>query len=313
MIDISKTPPLDWRACAIPKKSGGVRYLLIPNDELKAVQKHILTELYKHPELRPGKHAHGFVPFRNIMTGAQMHKLESPVIINIDIKNFFPSFPVDMIKEQLMRSELLPSEIAYIMKYCVFTNKEGKKQCPQGAPTSPMLTNIGMRPLDAALTTVADKYGYTYSRYADDITLAANPEDPNFKDDGGKKNHIIKAIEHILSSYNLKINWRKLSVAYKNSPRVARRVTGVGLRGDGFGYNARPQLRHKARCLTHILWRKIQDGEPIESLYSLYNQVMGTIQFCDYVRSFSTEGFNGADPKIDAKKFNEIQEFFNGN
>ena len=313
MIDISKTPPLDWRACAIPKKSGGVRYLLIPNDELKAVQKHILAELYEHPELCPGKHAHGFVPYRNIMTGAQMHKLDSPVIINIDIKNFFPSFPVKAIQEQLMLSNLLPSEIAYIMKHCVHTNKEDKKQCPQGAPTSPMLTNIGMRPLDAALTTLADKYGYTYSRYADDITLAANPEDPSFNDNGGKKNHIIRAVEHILDSYGLKINWKKVSVAYRNSPRVARRVTGVGLRGDGHGYNARPQLRHKARCLTHILWKRIQEGVPREELESLYWQVMGIIKFCDYVRSFSEEGYNDADPKIDPVKFKAIQEFFNGN
>ena len=311
MIDVSKTPPISWRACAIPKKSGGVRHLLIPNNELKAVQKEVLQELYRHPELRSGVHAHGFIPYRNIMTGATMHKLDSPCIINIDIHNFFPSFPVEKIKEQLMLSKLMPSEIAYIMKYCVFTGKKGKSQCPQGAPTSPMLTNIGMRPLDKALSTIADKYGYTYSRYADDITLAANPEDPSYID-APKKNHIIKTVEALLDTYGLKISWKKLSVAHRYSRKVPRRVTGVGMRQDGMGYNAKPQTRHKARCLTHILWRKLQDGEPKESLVGLYQQMMGTIKFCDYVRSFSEEGFNDADPKIDAEKFNYIQETFNG-
>lgn len=65
MIDLSKHPSIQWRKAYIPKKSGGKRELIIPGDDLKAVQEDILDELYHTEDIEVSYFASGFVPYRN--------------------------------------------------------------------------------------------------------------------------------------------------------------------------------------------------------------------------------------------------------
>ena len=74
MLDTSIRPPDKWRAAAIPKKDGSLRYLLIPNDELKQRQREILDYLYK-AHLRVHEAAVGFMPNKCTLNGClQMHR-----------------------------------------------------------------------------------------------------------------------------------------------------------------------------------------------------------------------------------------------
>lgn len=321
MFDLRVNPPSTWRVASIPKKDGTLRHLLIPNDELKAVQRNILRELEKNKAIKISSHAVGFIKYKNTTTGAMMHKKDSDVIIQIDIKDFFPSFPIGLVENNLRYARLSELDIDYIMKHSVFHGKK-RKQLPQGAPTSPFLTNIGMYHIDIKLAGIAKRLGYTYSRYADDMCFASIPVEQLVNDPYGyykreterrieNRKAIIKLTSMVLDKYaKLKISWKKLQVSFKNSPRVPRRVTGVTIRKDGMGYNAPKKLRKEARGLTHILWKRLQEGESPKVLKQEYRKLIGLISYCDYIRSKSEEGYNGADPIIPVEKYNYIRKAF---
>ena len=95
MINLSFNPEISWRAAAIPKKDGRLRYLLIPGDELKQAQRDILDELYRNKNLKVHPCATGFVPFRNTITGVLKHDRDTPLIVQLDIHNFFSDFPCE--------------------------------------------------------------------------------------------------------------------------------------------------------------------------------------------------------------------------
>ena len=309
MIDLSVHPKVEWRKAKIPKKSGGFRELIIPGDELKAVQKNILEELYVTENLDVTSFAAGFIPYRNTIYGAMKHAKDADYIIELDVHDFFPTFDVEKVRPYLMESGLGVAKVDYIMKYCVYEER-GNRQFPQGAPTSPYLTNIGMKLTDLKLNSLAASEGLTYSRYADDLTFATTEHT-----EGRRSNTFfpfIKKVEHLLAhEQRLYLSPKKTRVIFKNSPRVPRRITGVVLRKDGLGYNAPKRVRHKARCLCHILWKKLQDKEDIKDLWPMYREMKGLICYCDYLRSFSDGDASTADPVINPLKFNFIEERFN--
>lgn len=309
MIDLSVHPKVEWRKARIPKKSGGFRELIIPGDELKAVQKSILEELYVTEGLGVTSFASGFVPYRNTIYGAMKHAKDADYIIEMDVHNFFPSFNVDKVRPYLNNSGLGMAKVDYIMKYCVY-EENGKKQFPQGAPTSPYLTNIGMKETDLKLDALAANTGLTYSRYADDLTFATT--DHIISRTADSFYPFIKKVECLLDyEQDLQLSRKKTRVIFKNSPRVPRRITGVVVRKDGLGYNAPKKVRHKARCLCHILWKKLQDKEDIKDLWPMYREMKGLICYCDYLRSYSDGDAATADPVINPLKFNFIEEHFN--
>ena len=308
MIDLRKQPPEKWRAASIPKKDGSVRYLLIPCDELKEVQHDILDYLYHNRNLKPFFNAVGFVPFKNTLTGARIHNKLSPLIIQLDIHNFFPTFPIYSVRQALTQAKVPAVYIDYILRYCVFRGKK-KEQLPQGAPTSPYLTNLGMFETDKKLKGIAAAFGYTYSRYADDMCFAV--EKPGDTEAVEKGKALFKAVETTLDKcLDLKLSYKKTMFSYLNSPRVPRRITGITVRKDGKGYNAPKFTRKKARIQCHLLWKRLQDGVPADDLIGDYKSLMGLIGYCDYVRSKSNDGYDFADPVINSEKFNYIQEVF---
>lgn len=166
-LDLNFHPEVAWRASAIPKKDGTSRYLLIPGDELKQAQRNILDFLYTVKEFRPMPCVQGFVPYRNTVSAAMMHDRNSPVFIHLDVHNFFPTFPVIHV-EQALLAHLDRPTVDYIMKYAVFHGKR-RSQLPQGAPTSPYLTNIGMRKTDEKIQQVANSMGFIR------VPLRSNP------------------------------------------------------------------------------------------------------------------------------------------
>lgn len=173
MLDTSIRPPDKWRAAAIPKKDGSLRYLLIPNDELKQRQREILDYLYK-AHLRVHEAAVGFMPNKCTLNGCLQHAADAQVIINLDVHDFFPSFPVDKVRS-VLTNQLGAAVADYIVDIATFKGKH-RQQLPQGAPTSPYLTNIALYKFDYNMAANAKRRGFTYTRYADDITLASSSE-----------------------------------------------------------------------------------------------------------------------------------------
>lgn len=310
MLNLNDRPTQSWRPAAIPKKDGSSRYLLVPNDDLKQVQINILQELYKHKELQSLPCVVGFLPRRNTMSGVLQHSKEAAVVICMDCHNFFPSFPIKAVKEQLENNSTFSrAEIDYILEFCVFHGKKNE-QFPMGAPTSPMLTNIGMRKTDIDLMRLADSCDFTYTRYADDICFASK-EGISEEDAMKVRMKVIKAATKILNdNLGISISYKKTRVMRKKAKKTPMHITGVCVRQDNKGYHAAKSIRKKARAICHGLYMKLKANIPPEDLKPMWNKLKGMVAYCDYVKSHSDEGYNGADRKIPGKEFNYIERRF---
>lgn len=157
----------------IPKRSGGLREINAPTEELMKDLKE-MQQIFQY-ELKVLYHnaAYAYVPRRSIKTALEKHQyFKSKWFLKLDIKNFFPScsqkFVVKMLKKIYPFSQFTTKEINSFIWVC-FRNDE----LPQGTPMSPMLTNLIMIPIDYAITQYAQTQHFVYTRYADDILISA--------------------------------------------------------------------------------------------------------------------------------------------
>lgn len=157
-----------WRY-PIPKKQGSVRWIEAPKPELKEVQRELLTMLLY--QLPVHERAHGFIPNRSIITHAQNH-VGRRWVLTLDLSDFFPSTHRGLIRqhfEPLLKSHCSPEHCELIIDLCLL-----KDRLPQGAPTSPQLSNVVFRTFDAQLEEWAQAHSLTYSRYADDLSFSGD-------------------------------------------------------------------------------------------------------------------------------------------
>jgi retron-type reverse transcriptase len=172
----------------IKKKSGKDRTIHAPVKGLKEFQKAlniILQCLYE-----PHSAATGFVTGKSIVDNAKKH-VDQTYVYNIDLKDFFPSIDKSRVWGRLLvapfnlgnsnERRTLANFIATICSTPMTVERlvsnewvmQTKSVLPQGAPTSPTLTNIICEKLDKRLAGVAKRFGLNYSRYADDITFSS--------------------------------------------------------------------------------------------------------------------------------------------
>ena len=169
-----------YKTFEIPKKSGGTRQICAPCGNLKWFQiciNEILKVLYT-----PSPYAMGFVCGRSIVNNALMHTNQN-YVFNVDLKDFFPSIDQARVWKRLQLAPFnFNSQIASIIAgFCSMlsirnTDVNSFSKCfilPQGAPTSPLLTNAICDTLDRRLHGLAKRFGLHYSRYADDITFSS--------------------------------------------------------------------------------------------------------------------------------------------
>jgi len=166
----------------IPKRKGGTRTIAAPKPLLKKTQRTILDKILS--KIPVSEETHGFLKNRSVITGAQSHSNQPYLIINIDLKDFFPTVTFERVRGMFFSygySGEISTLLAMICTYCERIPIEvkgeikyvatSKRILPQGSPASPMITNILCRKLDSRLSGLAKKSGFTYSRYADDMSL----------------------------------------------------------------------------------------------------------------------------------------------
>lgn len=121
----------------------------------------------------PHAAATGFVPRRSVVDNARVH-LGQRLVYNIDLQDFFPSITAGRLYRRLTAKpfSLNPRLASLVTDLCCHTAADGRRVLPQGAPTSPTITNFICEQLDRKLTRLAKAYGLKYSRYADDITFS---------------------------------------------------------------------------------------------------------------------------------------------
>ena len=316
-----QTIPRDWRVAYIPKKSGGKRELHIPNDELKEAQKALLQYFYemrREGTIKISSLAHGFIPHRSCITAILKHDKSSAVIVATDIEGFFDHITAEQSKMCFLDAGLEEGWATLITDACSYNGV-----MPQGAPTSPFITNIVMFDADNQIAAYAKKHGFLYTRYADDMQFSlvdAKPEvlEALRKSKGQSKNPylwFLYGVEKILyETLGLHLNHKKDHIIFRGA-KVKPHILGVCFRQDGHGYNAVPKLRRTTRARVCNLYRKIfntQNGVAGYDDKKEWASIKGTIRYMDMVRSYSDEGYDSVDPKIQPKFFCKLENLLDG-
>jgi RNA-directed DNA polymerase len=213
----------------IPKKTGGVRAISAPLPRLKQAQQWILDNILEQIVLHPS--AHGFRRGRSIVTNAQPH-VGALVVINLDLENFFPSISYRRVKGvfcSLGYSEAVATILGLICTEPDVTPIEmdgrnyyiaqTERRLPQGAPSSPALTNLLCRRLDRRLQGLAQSRGFIYTRYADDLTFSTTNSE-KLRDIG----NILQGVGSIVAHEGLTVHPDKTRVLRQSQQQE---VTGV--------------------------------------------------------------------------------------
>ncbi|HLK27237.1 MAG TPA: reverse transcriptase family protein [Puia sp.] len=164
LASVVNSPSAHYRSFYIPKRKGGEREITAPYPALLEMQYWIFHNILK--QISVDSSAHGFVYKKSILTNARIHAGEKE-LLKIDLLNFFPSINLNRII-YVFKSLGYPNEICYYLAAICSYNG----YLPQGAPTSPYLSNIIAKQLDKRLINFSKKYDLKYSRYADDLTFS---------------------------------------------------------------------------------------------------------------------------------------------
>lgn len=254
----------------IRKKNGGIRKINAPLEELKNIQRKLSSALYKHINNKRKKInniSHGFEKNKSIITNAKIHR-NKMFILNIDLENFFESIHFGRVRGYFHKNNnfLLPIEVATVIGQLSCYN--GK--LPQGAPTSPIISNLVCEILDYRLLKIAKKYRLDYTRYADDLTFSTNNK--KFIDFQTEfYNEISKEIKR--AGFN--INKEKKRLQYKDSRQV---VTGLVVNEK---INVVRNYYKETRAMANRLYKYGEfevNGEPatinqLEGRFSFINQL----------------------------------------
>lgn len=222
-------PLRHYRYRWVSKRSGGARLIEEPKSVLKHVQRVLLREILDRVPVHAG--AHGFRKGRSAPTHAGGH-VQRQVVVHLDLEDFFVSVPGPRIYG-LFRQCGYPEPVAHILT-ALATNSVprpvlaeapppagsestsgrhrllahlGHPHLPQGAPTSPALSNLAAFRLDRRLTGLASATGLVYSRYADDLAFSSSR-----RRTGDETRRLVDLVAQIAVSEGFRVNHLKTSV-----------------------------------------------------------------------------------------------------
>ncbi len=201
-------PENHYRIFFIKKKGGGERQIASPRFFLKTI--HYWIKTYIFCQLKIHGSCHAYRSGKSIITNAENH-VKKLYVANIDIQDFFGNITRNHIFRLLRKNEVgekLANTIADLTTY--------HGSLPQGAPTSPILSNAFLYEFDENLTDVSRNADLHYTRYADDITISGNSL--------SKIEMVINNCRALLSDYNLNLKDEKKRIA---SNKSSQRVTGL--------------------------------------------------------------------------------------
>ncbi len=274
-----------YRTFEMKKKSGGVRKISAPMPRLKRLQYWILDNILNKIELHSA--VHGFVKGRSICSNARPH-IGSQIVVNLDLDNFFPTISYPRVKG-LFRSLGYSHQLATVLALLcteydfneVMLNDQpyyigkGERKLPQGAPSSPAISNILCRHLDRRLAGLATKMDYVYTRYADDLSFStrAHPAQNVQK--------LLWRCRKIIEDEGFKLNKAKTKIMRKHRQQ---KVTGLVV-------NEKLSIDRKTRKKFRALLYQLNKGDIKEihwldkSKHALADSIMGFAHFLKMVES----------------------------
>jgi uncharacterized protein (TIGR03067 family) len=231
--DLSAFRP-SYHEFTVPKRAGGRRRLCAPEDGLKALQRQILHRLLRRLTVHPA--ATGFERGQSIVTHARRHAGWA-VIVRLDVKDFFPSTTATRIHHYFRKIGWNRPAAHLLTRLCTY-----RGGLPQGAPTSPRLSNLVNYRLDCRLAAMARKLGANYSRYADDLTLSFPT------DDRRQVQYLIRFVRRVVGAEGYRSHGaKKLHIRRQHQQQ---RVTGLVVNA---GVNLPRDVRRRLRAVAHHL------------------------------------------------------------
>lgn len=249
-----------YRDFSILKRNGKRRPISEPLPSLKEIQLWILENILYKVHVSP--FAKAYKPGVTIMDNLKFHK-NQPKVLALDMDNFFPSIKIEAVHEIFFRlgySKILSDLLA---KLCCKDNS-----LPQGAPTSPYLSNIFFNRADNIISDYCKERKIMYTRYADDLTFSGNFDEKE----------LLAKITNVVNGLGLTINENKSRLM---TPNTRQTVTGIVV-------NQKPQVVfHKRNRLRkdlyyikkfgfsdHMKRRKIKQSNYLEHLIGKVNFVV---------------------------------------
>ena len=250
------------------RNKNSVRKIDAPHASLLFVQQWILKNILNGIHVHDA--AHAYRKKKSILTNVTPH-LNNRVLLKMDLKDFFPNIEKRRIVAIFMRLGYTQDISFALASLCTLNN-----YLPQGAPTSPTLSNIISYRLDRRLYSLAKKNNFVYTRYADDIAISGtyiSVKTKNF-------------IHSIIEDCNFTINSDKTYLSTNERKRV---LTGISIvNGETrIPRKLRREIKQEVFYLneygfySHISKRKITNPYYLDSL-------RGKIIFWNFVESDST-------------------------
>lgn len=156
-----------YRAVRLSKRNGGFRTLLVPDPLLKYVQKNILHHVLDGFE--PAPSASAYHKGASAVLNARIHSGKHRVV-KLDLKDFFDSITFSMVQQSAFPGWYFPPQVQALLTALCCSND----RLPQGAPTSPAISNLVLKHYDLYMEKWCGERDITYSRYCDDMTFSGD-------------------------------------------------------------------------------------------------------------------------------------------
>lgn len=251
------SPEHFYRSFRIPKRRGGFRVIDSPYQSLEIIQRRILDNILS--SFSTHANAYAFSKRKNALAHASRH-LACSELITLDIRDFFPSITRQMVIETLITRGLSEGIANYISLLCCLNNA-----LPQGACTSPALSNLVFSQLDERFTRLSEALLLQYSRYADDLAFSGDtiPRDMS------------QLVERILNSKGFELNKEKVRLKINGAKKI---ITGVSISS---GVPKAPR-EFKRRLRTQVFEleknaNKISQMREFDPL--IYERVLGRLNY----------------------------------
>lgn len=261
----------------IPKSDGSSRQIKAPEKDLKDIQKDLASILYDYQtyiwssQRINNNVSHGFQRGKSIITNAERHR-NKRFVLNVDLEDFFDSFHFGRVMGFFKKNKYFKLSEKISMAITQLSCYNGS--LPQGAPTSPVITNLICNVLDMKIIKLAKQYKTNYTRYADDMTFSTNN-----KDFLKKKEDFFVELTGIVVKSGLKINEQKTRLIYLDSRQD---VTGLVVNEK---INVNKEFYKTTRAMAHSLYTKGKfniDGAP-----GTIEQLEGRFSFIDQLDKYN--------------------------
>lgn len=236
---IIMAPDKFYHTFGMPKRNGGTRMISAPTPVLLCAQRWIYDNILKRIAVH--ENAKGFVRGVSIVDNARPH-LEQNYLLKMDIENFFPSIKLNRVMAIFRNLGYTKKVSYYLSSICCLDGA-----LPQGAPTSPSISNIIARRMDYRMSGLAERFSLTYTRYADDFTFSGKRIPPV----------IIQYIEEIVNSEGFNINKGKTHLIGPNRQKI---ITGISISANKLTI-PRKKKREVRQCIYYVLKNGIDEHQ----------------------------------------------------